>query len=67
MIITQQKLERQKLVEEGKDVTIVTYGMGLHWSKDVMDKLSNYSADIIDLRTLQPWDKEAVRSSLEKQ
>ena len=57
---------KAKLVEEGKDVTIVTYGMGVHWSKDVMNKLSNYSADIIDLRTLQPWDKEAVRSSLEK-
>ena len=34
---------KAKLVEEGKDVTIVTYGMGVHWSKDVMDKLSNYS------------------------
>ena len=31
-----------------------------------MKNLTNYSADIIDLRTLQPWDKEAVRKSVEK-
>jgi len=31
-----------------------------------MKKLSSYTADIIDLRTLQPWDKEAVKTSVEK-
>ena len=57
---------KAKLVEEGNDITIVSYGMGVHWSKDAMKNISNYSADIIDLRTLQPWDKEAVRKSVEK-
>ena len=57
---------KAKLVDEGNDITIVTYGMGVHWSKDVMKKLSSFSADIIDLRTLQPWDKEAVKNSVEK-
>ena len=55
---------KEKLVDEGNDITIVTYGMGVHWSKDVMKKLSSFSADIIDLRTLQPWDKEAVKNSV---
>ena len=60
------EIGKAKLVDEGNDVTIVTYGMGVYWSKDAMKNLSNYSADIIDLRTLQPWDKEAVRKSVEK-
>ena len=60
------EIGKAKLVHEGNDVTIVTYGMGVYWSKDAMKNLSNYSADIIDLRTLQPWDKEAVRKSVEK-
>ena len=47
-------------------MTIVTYGMGVYWSKDAMKKLSKYSADIVDLRTLQPWDKETVKNSVEK-
>ena len=57
---------KAKLVSQGKDLTIVTYGMGVHWAVNTMDELKNISADIIDLRTLQPWDKQAVSDSVKK-
>jgi len=54
------------LVTEGSDLTIVTYGMGVHWAKDAMAKHPNSQADILDLRSLLPWDKEAVLESVKK-
>lgn len=57
---------KAKKVSEGNDITLVTYGMGVHWSLDAMKNFENVTADIIDLRTLQPWDKETVRRSVEK-
>ncbi len=52
-------------ITEGDDLSIITYGMGVHWAKEVMGEI-NGSADIIDLRTLLPWDKEAVATSVKK-
>ena len=49
----------------GSDMSIITYGMGVHWATQVADEL-DASIEIIDLRTLLPWDKEAVRASAEK-
>ncbi|WP_436514633.1 alpha-ketoacid dehydrogenase subunit alpha/beta [Ekhidna sp. To15] len=49
----------------GADMSIITYGMGVHWANQVADELEA-SIEIIDLRTLLPWDKEAVRTSAEK-
>ena len=40
--------------------------MGVYWTKDIMKEFDNVTADIIDLRTLQPWDKESVSESVEK-
>lgn len=54
------------LVEEGGDVTIITYGMGVHWSREVIKTMPEVQADILDLRTLLPWDKEAVKRSVQK-
>jgi 2-oxoisovalerate dehydrogenase E1 component len=54
------------LATEGKHLTIVTYGMGVHWAKKAMEEMPNYTADIVDLRTLLPWDKEAVMASVKK-
>ncbi len=59
------EIGKAKLVNEGQDISIVTYGMGVHWAKELVDK-ENYSADIIDLRTLLPWDKDTVQKSVEK-
>ncbi|UOR04924.1 dehydrogenase E1 component subunit alpha/beta [Hymenobacter aerilatus] len=53
------------LVREGNELSIVTYGMGVHWALQVAEEL-NVSCDILDLRTLLPWDQEAVRRTAEK-
>jgi 2-oxoisovalerate dehydrogenase E1 component len=59
---------RAKVRREGTDVTIVTYGNATHISLDAAAKLSEmgYSAEVIDLRSLRPWDKEAVCASAKK-
>ncbi|MEM9856343.1 MAG: dehydrogenase E1 component subunit alpha/beta [Bacteroidota bacterium] len=53
------------LVESGSDISIITYGMGVHWAMEVTKNLT-VSADIVDLRTLLPWDQETVLSSVKK-
>ena len=57
-----------KIVQEGTDVTIVTYGMGVKQAVDAAKKLAKEgkSAEIIDLRTIVPWDKEMVFESVKK-
>ncbi|MEO9869001.1 alpha-ketoacid dehydrogenase subunit alpha/beta [Ekhidna sp.] len=51
--------------KEGSDLSIITYGMGVHWANQIADELEA-SIEIVDLRTLLPWDKEAVRASVQK-
>jgi 2-oxoisovalerate dehydrogenase E1 component len=50
----------------GNDLSIITYGMGVHWAKEIMASMPGVTADIIDLRTLLPWDTEAVSASVKK-
>ena len=52
-------------VSEGDAFSIITYGLGVHWAKEVVAE-GNYSADILDLRTLMPWDKKAVSKTVNK-
>ena len=59
-------LGKVKLLKEGTDLTIVTYGMGVHWALKALDKNTDISADLIDLRTLVPLDKEAILDSVRK-
>ena len=57
---------KAKIIKSGEDITVVTYGMGVHWAREASKKYDNISLDIIDLRTLQPWDKESVEKSVLK-
>lgn len=57
---------KARLVTEGSDLSIITYGMGVHWAQEIMNTLPNITADILDLRTLLPWDKEAVLETVKK-
>lgn len=60
------EIGKAKTVVEGSDISIITYGMGVHWAKEVVESLPEINADIIDLRTLLPWDKEAVEATVKK-
>ncbi|WP_420317118.1 alpha-ketoacid dehydrogenase subunit alpha/beta [Ekhidna sp.] len=51
--------------KEGTDLTIITYGMGVHWALQSANQ-SGHSIEVIDLRTLLPWDKDTVKGSVEK-
>ena len=53
-------------LKEGNAVTIITYGAGVHWALETLDNNTDISADLIDLRTLQPLDKEAIIKSVKK-
>lgn len=54
------------LVAEGTDLSIITYGMGVHWALEVLNTMPEVKADVLDLRTLLPWDKEAVAATVKK-
>jgi 2-oxoisovalerate dehydrogenase E1 component len=60
------EIGKAALAREGTDLSIITYGMGVHWAKEVLDTMPDVSADVIDLRTLLPWDKEAIAATVNK-
>jgi 2-oxoisovalerate dehydrogenase E1 component len=53
-------------VREGAELSIVTYGMGVHWAIALADKMPETSIEIIDLRTLVPFDRATVFQSARK-
>ena len=55
---------KARLVEEGEDLSIITYGAGVHWAMEYARTHPNLSIDILDLRTLLPLDYTAIRSSV---
>jgi len=60
------ELGKAKIRSIGSDVTIITYGLGVHWALDVVKSFKNDSIEIIDLNTLVPWDKQLVFNSIKK-
>lgn len=55
------------VVQEGTDLTIVTYGAGVHWAIDICSKhFDNNAIEIIDLRSLSPLDYETIEESVKK-
>ncbi|GAL84013.1 dehydrogenase [Sporocytophaga myxococcoides] len=61
-----EPIGKARMVTEGTDISIITYGLPVIWAKEIVANLGNYSADLIDLRTLLPWDKETVENSVKK-
>ena len=60
------EIGKARVIEEGKNASIITYGLGVHWALDYAKAHPDESIEIVDLRSLQPWDKEAVEISLKK-
>ena len=59
-------LGKASILKEGEKLTIITYGAGVHWVLDTIDEMELENVDLIDLRSLQPLDKEAVMNSAKK-
>lgn len=54
------------LLREGSDLTIITYGWAVHWALETLGRQPAIQADLIDLRTLMPWDRELVLESVKR-
>ncbi|MCX7549688.1 alpha-ketoacid dehydrogenase subunit alpha/beta [Xanthomarina sp. F2636L] len=57
---------KASLLKEGHQVTIISYGAGVHWALETLEKNLEIQADVLDLRTLQPLDTEAIFASVKK-
>ncbi|SEK53864.1 2-oxoisovalerate dehydrogenase E1 component [Aquimarina amphilecti] len=53
-------------IKEGNQITIVSYGAGVHWALEVLENNIEINADLIDLRTLQPLDVDTIFESVKK-
>ena len=60
------ELGKASLLKEGNDVTIISYGAGVHWALDTLKTHPEISADLLDLRTLQPLDVASIYTSVRK-
>jgi 2-oxoisovalerate dehydrogenase E1 component len=59
-------LGKANVIHKGKDISIITYGMGVHWALDSLKDNSDISIEILDLRTLIPLDLESIKETVKK-
>jgi 2-oxoisovalerate dehydrogenase E1 component beta subunit len=55
-----------RIHREGEDVTVITWGAMVHTATEAAEQLPDLSVEIVDLRTILPWDKQAVLASVRK-
>lgn len=60
----QIEIGKARQVSTGTDISIITYGAGVHWALEFAQKNPSISFDIIDLRTLLPIDYTAIQQSV---
>lgn len=60
------EIGKARQVQEGEDISIITYGSGVHWATEYAAQHPDVSFDILDLRSLLPLDYDAIRSSVER-
>lgn len=60
------EIGKARVIRHGDAATLITYGLGVHWAISYAEKHPQLPVEIIDLRSLQPWDKETVEASVQK-
>jgi 2-oxoisovalerate dehydrogenase E1 component len=60
------EIGKAKHVQAGNEISIITYGAGLHWALDFAKNNNDISVDILDLRSLLPLDYDAIRKAVER-
>ncbi|MCD8528429.1 MAG: alpha-ketoacid dehydrogenase subunit beta [Chitinophagales bacterium] len=58
------EIGKAKTIKQGKEISIITYGFGVHWAIDLAEKHKDKSIEILDLRTLMPLDYEAIKTTV---
>ncbi|KYP13669.1 dehydrogenase E1 component subunit alpha/beta [Flavihumibacter sp. CACIAM 22H1] len=57
---------KARLVQEGTDISIITYGAGVHWAREYAEAHPDIRMDILDLRSLLPIDYAAIEASVKR-
>jgi 2-oxoisovalerate dehydrogenase E1 component len=60
------EIGKANIVKQGEQASIITFGLGVHWALEYAEKHPEQSIEIVDLRSLLPWDQEAVEKSVKK-
>lgn len=60
------EIGKARVVQQGSDISIITYGMGVHWAAYYAGNHPDISFDILDLRTLLPLDYDAIQASVQR-
>ena len=60
------EIGKARHVREGDEISIITYGAGVHWADDYAAEHPEISIDILDLRTLAPLDYFAIREAVQR-
>jgi 2-oxoisovalerate dehydrogenase E1 component len=60
------EIGKARQVQEGTDISIITYGMGVHWAIEYAKQYPDMSIDILDLRTLLPLDYSAIKATVKR-
>jgi 2-oxoisovalerate dehydrogenase E1 component len=58
------EIGKAKVLRTGSQLSIITYGLGVHWALAYLNENPEIEATLIDLASLQPWDKEAVAAAV---
>jgi len=58
------EIGKAKHVQAGEDISVITYGAGVHWAIDYAKKHPEVSLDILDLRSLLPLDYDAIKAAV---
>ncbi|MCL4127858.1 UNVERIFIED_CONTAM: hypothetical protein GTU68_048945 [Idotea baltica] len=60
------EIGKAAVLQKGTQITIISYGAPIHWVLETLKSNTNISADVIDLRTLQPLDADTIYQSIQK-
>ena len=58
------EIGKAKQISSGEEITIITYGTGVHWAIEYAARHPDYSIGILDLRTLLPLDTDAIKKAV---
>ena len=59
------EIGKARVVQDGEDISIITYGSGVHWAMEYQQRHMNVSLHILDLRSLLPLDYSAIREAVQ--